>query len=65
MRLSDFTSKQATLLATPPILLVSTHFAFIGLAELLGPKAGYLCGFVFYWALLLLMSGWIWKRGGT
>jgi uncharacterized protein len=54
--------EQIVLVLTPPFLLLSTYFAYRFLAGRLGPRWGYLAGFLFYWlawclALPLVLLG--------
>jgi membrane protease YdiL (CAAX protease family) len=62
---SSYTLKQKILLATPPILLVTTYLAYYFQAKWLGPVYGYLGGFLFYWILwcLLLPLGLVGRKG--
>lgn len=55
-------AKQAILVATPFVLLGSTYFAFQQLVALLGPRLGYLGGFLFYWIVWCLLVPW-WLLG--
>lgn len=41
--------KKAALIAAPWILLLTAYLAFKGAVTMLGPKPGYLAGFLFYW----------------
>jgi len=45
----SFSTTQTALLLAPPILLATTYFVYKGLAFWLGPRRGYLGGFLFYW----------------
>jgi membrane protease YdiL (CAAX protease family) len=39
------------LLAMPPVLIATTYVAFTELSAALGPRFGYLAGFLFYWTV--------------
>lgn len=53
------TAKQVVLLATPPILLVTTWIMFRVCVAALGSKLGYLGGFGFYWLVWCLVLPWL------
>ena len=58
--MSTFTRIQVALIAAPLALLPTTYVTFSVMGGLLGPKLGYLAGFLFYWicwcALLPLLT---------
>lgn len=47
--MSTFTRNQIALIAAPPVLLLTTYLTFKVMGAWLGPKRGYLAGFLFYW----------------
>jgi membrane protease YdiL (CAAX protease family) len=47
---NNLTGKQKTLIVVPPALLASTYIVFRTINQWIGPKTGYLAGFIFYWA---------------
>lgn len=50
--------KQTVLVATPIILLATTYLAFRQFVALLGPRLGYLGGFLFYWIVWCILLPW-------
>ena len=56
------TVQQIALLVTPFALLASTRIAFRLFGRMLGPRWGYLCGFLSYWAIWCLALPW-WVLG--
>ena len=56
------TVQQIALLVTPFALLASTQIAFRLFGRMLGPRWGYLCGFLSYWAIWCLALPW-WVLG--
>lgn len=57
--------QQTALVATPVILLVTTYLSFQQFVALLGPRLGYLGGFLFYWIVwCILLPWWILGAGG-
>jgi membrane protease YdiL (CAAX protease family) len=57
-----FPLRQIVLIATPPVLLATAYLAYGGLARRVGPKRGYLAGFLFYWMVWCLLLSW-WALG--
>ena len=53
---------EAVVLATPFLLLGSTHLTFNLFARLFGPRLGYFLGFVFYWVVWCFLVPW-WVLG--
>ena len=59
-------AKKVALIAAPWVLLLTTYLAFQGAVALLGPRPGYLAGFLFYWiAWCLAFPLWILGREGV
>jgi len=52
------TVQQIALLVTPPALLISTQITFRWAGRTLGPRWGYLCGFLSYWGIWCLAVPW-------
>jgi biotin transporter BioY len=47
---TTFSPRQVALLIAPPGLLAGMYLTYRGFVSLIGPKGGYLAGFLFYWA---------------
>jgi len=56
------TSGRIALLIAPPALLASMYPAYQGFVSLIGPKGGYLAGFLFYWVFWCLLFP-LWALG--
>lgn len=60
-----FSLRQKALILMPLLLSIITYFCYQWLVALLGPKAGYFGGFLFYWICWgLFFSLWILGRQG-
>ena len=57
--MNPLTLRQYALIALPPVLIFCTAFAFNLFSKRLGKEAGYLLGFLFYWAAWCVSVPWI------